>query len=71
MKFTQKKDYKERHRIHRLQMNSMIGNETSATNDTKNGNASSYDPNPATLEYIKKTLNETAARNGLKFKKID
>lgn len=69
MKYTQKKDNKERQRIHHV--NSMMGNETTATNDSKQGNTSTVDPNPTTLDYIKKTLNETAARNGLKFKKID
>lgn len=48
-----------------------MGNETTATNETKTNNQNIADPSPNTLEYIRKTLNETAARNGLKFKKLE
>ena len=48
-----------------------MGNETSATNDTKTNNQNYAEPSSNTLDYIRKTLNETAARNGLRFKKLE
>jgi hypothetical protein len=52
-------------------MNNMMSNETTAINDTKTNNQNFAEPSSNTLEYIRKTLNETAARNGLKFKKLE
>jgi hypothetical protein len=52
-------------------MNTLMGNETTTANESKQNSQSFADPSPNTLEYIRKTLNETAARNGLKFKKLE
>jgi hypothetical protein len=46
--------------------------EKTLNNESKQAShAELAEPNPTTMEYIKKILNETAARNGLKFKKVD
>jgi len=48
-----------------------MGNETTVTNEAKTNNNNFADPSQNTLEYIRKNLNEAAARNGLKFKKLE